>query len=209
MLFAPGATSANGRFEAALAEFRAAHPDVVVEVRYRSYMLDPKAPPGVSEPVRGVYERKFGGAEMADAILAKVTNEAAGEGLEFRMDIAQRSNTLLAHRLLVLAEQRGLQPDLKERLLAAYFTEGKAIGDTDVLLDEAAAVGLDRSECETWLAGDGGRAEVADHLEYAADNQITGVPTFVFDRGYGVPGAQSPELFVHVMERHLAKATKE
>ncbi|MEM8922624.1 MAG: DsbA family oxidoreductase [Actinomycetota bacterium] len=197
------------RFETALEQFTEAHPDVEVEVAYRSFMLDPNAPVGESEPVRQAYEKKFGGPEMAQGILDKVTNEAAGEGVEFNMDIAKRSNTLLAHRLLVLAESKGVQLELKERLLAAYFTEGKAIGETAVLVDEAVAVGLDRAECEAWLAGDGGRADVAEHLEFAAANGLSSVPTFVFDRRSAVPGAQAPELFLQVMEERLTASAAE
>ncbi|MEL7156960.1 MAG: DsbA family oxidoreductase [Actinomycetota bacterium] len=191
------------RFEAALARFTDEHPEVEVEVRYRAFMLDPAAPVGQSEPVRQAYERKFGGPDAAAAVIERVTEEAAGEGLDFRMAEARRSNTLAAHRLLVLAEERGRQPELKERLLAAYFTEGKAIGEIEVLVAEAVAVGLDGDECRAWLTGGHGRAEVADQLEFAADNGLTSVPTFVFDRRFAVPGAQPSEVFVSALEQQL------
>lgn len=194
------------RFESALATFRAAHPEVDVDVRYRAFQLDPGAPVDHSEPVRAAYERKFGGPEMADAIIGKVSREAAGEGLEFRMDIAQRSNTLRAHHLLALAEEKGVQVELKERLMAAYFLEGEAIGNPEVLLDLAAEVGLDRDEARAWLESGDGRDEVDDHLTYAANNGIGGVPTYVFDRQVAIPGAQDPSVFVDMLERRLAAA---
>ena len=191
------------RFETALAEFATDHPDVEVEVRYRAFMLDPTAPVGESQPVREVYEKKFGGPEAADQVLHRVTTEAAGEGLEFNMDIAKRSNTLLAHRLLVLAEYLGRQQELKERLLAAYFTEGKAIGDPEVLIELATEAGLDEADCREWLDSGRGRDEVADQLEFAANNGLHSVPTFVIDRKIAVPGAQQPELFVQFLEKQL------
>jgi predicted DsbA family dithiol-disulfide isomerase len=192
------------RFERALAQFTQEHPEAVVDVRYRAYMLDPTAPAGVSQPVREAYARKFGGAEAAEAIIARVTNEAAGENLDFRLDRALRSNTLLAHQLLVLAEKRGRQIELQERLLAAYFTEGLAIGDPEVLVELAADVGLDANECQRWLEGAEGRRQVADDLEFAAANEITGVPTYIFDGQVAIPGAQESELFVRVLERAWA-----
>ena len=204
------------RFEAALEKFTDEHPDEEVEVRYRAYLLDPRAPVGESQPVREAYARKFGGPEAAEAILGRVTNEAAGEGIEFRMDIALRSNTVLAHRLLVLADQlsqappaAGGEPDpdlqlkLKERFLAAYFTEGRAIGDPEVLLELVAEVGIDPAEARRWLDEGGGRDEVADQLEQAADAGITGVPTFVFNRRVAVPGAQDPDTLAIMMDRAL------
>lgn len=192
------------RFEAAAERFRAAHPDEELDVHYRAFLLDPSAPPGVSTPVREAYARKFGGPEAAEAILDRVTSEAAGEGLEFRMDIAQRSNTLAAHRLLVLAEQLDLQLQLKERLLAAYFTEGQAIGDHETLIGLAAEVGIDPDQARAWLADGGGRDEVADQLDGAADRGLMGVPTFVFDQRISVEGAQHADTLVLVMERALA-----
>lgn len=189
------------RFERALEQFLSSHPDVQVEVSYRSFQLDPTAPTDRSEPVRQVYEKKFGGAEQAETILARVTAEAAGEGLEFDMDIAKRSNTALAHRLLVLAEEHGCQIELKERLMKAYFSEGRAIGDMDELIALGAEVGLDRDACRQWLQGDGGRSQVAEHLEFAAAAGIHSVPTYVFNREAAVPGAQPPEVFLQVLEQ--------
>jgi predicted DsbA family dithiol-disulfide isomerase len=195
------------RFATAVERVRASHPGVKVDVGYRAFMLDPGAPVGISQPVREVYEKKFGGAAGAQAVLDRVTAEASGEGLDFRLDVAQRSNTLAAHRLLVLGEQLGSQGELKERLLAAYFTEGRAIGDHGVLTELATDVGIDADQARAWLEGDRGRDEVAAQLELAADLGITGVPTYVFDREVAIPGAQDPDLFTRVLERRLGVAS--
>ncbi len=192
------------RFETALERFADAHPDVGVDVSYRSFMLDPTVPVGESRLVREVYEKKFGGPAAADQIIQRVSTEAAGEGLGFRLDIAKRSNTLAAHRLLVLAERLGCQAELKERLLAAYFTEGEPIGELDTLVRLAAEVGIDADQARAWLDGDDGQREVDEHLEYAEANFMTGVPTFVIDRAAAVQGAQDPDTFVIVLERRLA-----
>lgn len=185
------------RFETALERFTEAT-GTEVEIEYKPFMLDPRAP-SEPQPVREVYDRKFGPA--AEQILDKVTTEAAGEGLEFRMDIAQRANTLPAHRLLVLAQHHDLQAALKERLMQAYFTEGTDIGDLDTLVALAADVGLEAETARAWLLGEGGTEEVADSLEFAAANGLGSVPTYVFDRRIAVPGAQDPDTFVMIMER--------
>ena len=185
------------RFETALERFIAAT-GTEVEIEYRAFMLDPRAPHD-AQPVREVYDKKFGPA--AEQIIERVTSEAAGEGLEFRMDIAKRANTLAAHRLLVLAHRHDLQIPLKERLMQAYFTEGADIGDPQTLVSLAAEVGLDDETARAWLAGDAGNGEVADSLEFAANNGLASVPTYVFDRRVAVPGAQDPDTFVMIMER--------
>lgn len=192
------------RWEAGLARFQSDHPDVHVEVAYRAFQLDPWAPTGRSEPVRTAYERKFGGPEQAARLIERVTAEAAAEGLAFDLDRARRSNTADAHRLLVLAERHGVQLQLKERLMRAYFSEGGEIGSAEVLVALAAEVGLDPESARQWLAGNGGRTEVAAQLEFAAGAGIHSVPTFVIDRSIGIPGAQPPEVFTEILKQASA-----
>ena len=172
-----------------------------VEIVFRPYLLDPTAPPGVATPVRDVYARKFGGPERATQIIEHVSSIAASSGIEFRLDRAVRANTLLAHRLLWFAERRGVQIELKEQLLRAYFTDGRNVGDPDVLVDIAHLVGLDEAEVSAFLASDEGRAEVMADLATASSIDITAVPTFVFNGTWTVPGAQDVKTFERVLER--------
>jgi len=193
------------RFENALAELREAGDDIEVRAVYRPYQLDPTASPGTATPVVEAYAKKFGGPERAEQIIGHVTGIAAGEGIEFHMERALRANTLLAHRLLLLAENTELQSAVKERLLRAYFEDGLDIGDPDVLADCAADVGLDRERVRAFLDSDDGVAEVRQWLQAARDNEITAVPTFVFagpeGQAWMVPGAQESDVFVQVLRR--------
>ena len=183
-----------------------------LDITYRPYQLDPTAAPEVSTPVFEAYARKFGGEERAAQIIDHVTTTAADDGLEFNMDKALRANTLLAHRLLWLAAQPDspvAQEELKERLLKAYFTDGLAIGDPDVLADCAAEVGFDRTDVVEFLASERGTAEVGAELDVARDSGITAVPTYVFNGQWAVPGAQDPETFVRVLGKMAEKAAEE
>jgi predicted DsbA family dithiol-disulfide isomerase len=199
------------RFEAGMALAEAEDLGVKFEVSYRPFQLDPTAAPGVAGPVVEAYARKFGGMEQAEQILARVTSAAADEGLEFNMDRALRANTLLAHRLLWLADQPNSPVDqeiLKERLLKAYFTDGVHIGDPDALAECAADVGFDRAEIEQFLESDRGVSEVEAELEEALSNGITAVPTYVLNGLWAIPGAQDPETFAQVLRKMAAKATE-
>jgi predicted DsbA family dithiol-disulfide isomerase len=128
------------RFEAALEKVTTG-PDAItqpIEIIYRAYQLDPTAPANSSAPVREVYAKKFGGAERADKIIAQLTETAAQDGIEFRMDIGQRSNTILAHRMLWwtgVNHDYQVQADLKEALLIAYFNQGVNVGDAEQLVE--------------------------------------------------------------------------
>lgn len=194
------------RFERAVAEVA---DTIEVRSHYRPYQLDPRAP-AAPTPVREAYAAKFGGVERADQIIGHLTSVAAGEGLEFRMDRAQRANTLAAHRLLWLTGATGHQHALKERLLAAYFVDGLDVGDHDVLAACAADVGLDPERVRAFLAGDDGVVEVQAALRSAAEHDITAVPTYVFAGtegapGWMVPGALDTDVFVTVMRRLAAR----
>jgi predicted DsbA family dithiol-disulfide isomerase len=189
------------RFERAVDELDG---EIDLEIVYRPYQLDPTASPGKSGPVFDAYVKKFGGPDRAQMLIDRVTETAAGEGLEFRIDRALRANTLLSHRLLWWAEQPDSpieQSALKERLLQAYFVDGLDIGLPETLADCAAGLGADRDDVLAFLAGDGGTEEVAAMLHQAADAGITAVPTFVIDHQWAIPGAQDTDTFVNVLRR--------
>jgi predicted DsbA family dithiol-disulfide isomerase len=184
--------------------------DRPLDVVYRPFQLDPNAPPGTTMPAVEAYARKFGGPERAAAIIDHVTSIAAAEGLEFHLDRAQRANTRDAHRALWYARQSGppgAQAALKERLLAAYFTDGSNIADPDLLAAEATRAGLDHHDVRRMLDSDEGIAEVAQSLALATDAGITAVPTYVIDGRWSIPGAQDPDVFVQVLRR-LAERTE-
>ena len=190
------------RFERGLAAF--AHRDDV-EVVWRSFELDPHAPQDSREDPVDRLARKYGMTrEAALAAQARVTGLAADEGLTYRLDLARPANTFDAHRLLHLAAERAVQGSVKERLLAAYFTEGRPIGDAETLATVAAEAGLDEAEARRVLDGDAFAAEVAGDEREAAALGISSVPFFVVDRRYGISGAQPAELVQQVLERAWA-----
>jgi predicted DsbA family dithiol-disulfide isomerase len=178
--------------------------EVEIEYVFRAFQLDPTASMGKSQPVAEAYAKKFGGPDRAREIIERVTSVAAEEGLEFRLDRALRANTLLAHRLLWLAERPDspvAQPALKERLLRAYFHDGLDIGDPDVLAACAAEIGFDRDEVLAFLESGAGLHEVRADIEQAIDYGISGVPAFVINGRWSIPGAQDTDTFVNVFRQ--------
>ena len=189
------------RFEAALARF--AHREDV-ELVWRSFELDPTAPPSPAEP--GSYgsrlATKYGtSAAQAQQMLDTMTATAAEEGLDFRFDLARPGNTFDAHRLLHLALEHGLQDTLKERLDRGTFTEGLPSSDHDALTALAVEVGLPEAEVRDVLAGtryaEAVRADEAQARAYG----ISGVPFFVVDGRYGISGAQPAELVLQALDQ--------
>jgi predicted DsbA family dithiol-disulfide isomerase len=185
------------RFEQALDRF--AHGGDV-DVVFRPFQLDPGAPT-VATPVLDAYARKFGGAEAARQLIDRVTSAASAAGLDFHLERALRANTQDAHRVLDLALERGTQPTVKERLLRAYFTEGRNVADHETLSELGGESGLDPGEVDELLRGDDRMAAVLAARREAAELGITAVPTFVIAGRWAVPGAQEPDVFVQVLSR--------
>lgn len=194
------------RFEAALGRFE--HADEI-EVVWRAFELDPNAPARREGDYADRLARKYGmSREHAVAAHENLTATAAAEGLDFHFDRAQPGNTFDAHRLLHYAVETGpgLQDALKERLFLAYFTEGEPIGDPETLVRLAAEVGLDRQQCAEILASDRYAAAVRADEREAHELEVTGVPFFVVDGKFGIPGAQDAETILGVLRRAWAKS---
>ncbi len=193
------------RFEAALAGFEHAEE---VEVVFRAFELDPHAPREVTGDYAERLARKYGMTrDQALGANARLTAMAAAEGLDFHFERVRPGCTFDAHRLLHHAGLvgPGAQAALKERLFAAYFTEGEAIGRPEVLADLAADVGLDADECAAVLASDRYADEVRAEEQAALDIGVTGVPFFLLDRKFGIPGAQDAETILAVLRRAWVK----
>jgi predicted DsbA family dithiol-disulfide isomerase len=183
------------RFEHALERF--AHRDDV-ELTWRSFELDPGAPPEREHSSAEHLAAKYGmSVEQAQEMNAQMTELAAGEGLEYHLDRTRGGNSFDAHRLLHLAAAHGLQDTMKERLMRAYFTEGEAIGDAETLVRLATEVGVDPDGLLNDAYADAVRADE----ELAMRIGIRGVPFFVLDRRHGVSGAQPSELLLEALDK--------
>jgi predicted DsbA family dithiol-disulfide isomerase len=173
-----------------------------VEVTLRSFELDPTAAQDTTSPTVDLLASKYGmtrdGAEQAQR---QMEQRAAQSGLSFRMSALRSGNTRAAHRLLHLAKERGLQPDLAEALHRAYFTEQRDIFDRTSLRAIATEAGLDDREVAGVLDGDRYDDAVAADEALARSFGANGVPFFVIDRRYGVEGAQPAEVLAEVLQR--------
>jgi predicted DsbA family dithiol-disulfide isomerase len=190
------------RFESALAQFE--HRDEV-RVTWRSFELDPQAPREREGDRAERLAEKYGmSVERAREMEQHMTDVAAAEGVEFRFDIARAGSTFDAHRIIHLAEENGLQEEMKERLLRAYFTDGELIGDHRTLARLAAEVGLSQDEARETLAGERYAEQVRDDERTASRLGISAVPTFVVDRALGASGAHPPDALLDLLRQGWA-----
>ena len=179
-----------------------------VKVTFHSFELSPDTPVDFDgDEVDFLAGHKGMPREQVEQMLSHVTKVASGAGLEYRFDLLQHTNTVKAHELLHFAKAKGLQHEMEERLMSAYFTEGRHVGRIDDLVALADEVGLDADEARTALETDAHLDAVRADQAQARAYGINGVPFFVIDGQYGVSGAQPPEAFENVIRDVWAQKT--
>src|SRR6202158_3451975 len=177
-------------------------PDVTASVTWRPFELNPGMPKAGADR-RAYRSAKFGSWQRSQALDAQVVAAGRADGLVFNHDKMERPpNTIDAHRLIWSAGQQGKQHDVVEGLFAAYFNEGRDVGDPAVLADVGASAGLDHARILAMLASDEGLAEVRSELQRAMNLHVSGVPTVLVD---GVP-LFSGAIRADLMEAELRKA---
>ncbi|MBN9169396.1 MAG: DsbA family oxidoreductase [Microbacterium sp.] len=177
-----------------------------VEVVFHSFELSPDTPVDFDgDELDFLAVHKGMPREQVTAMLDRVTGIAAEAGLDYHFDILKHTNTVKAHELLHFAKANGRQHEMAERLMAAYFTEGRHVGRVDDLVALAEEVGLDGASVREAL--DSGRHldDVRADQAQAAAYGINGVPFFVVDGKYGVSGAQPAEAFAQIARQVWAE----
>jgi predicted DsbA family dithiol-disulfide isomerase len=171
-----------------------------VNVTFHSFELSPDTPVDFDgDEIDFLAGHKGMPRDQVEQMLSNVTGVAKGAGLEYRFDLLQHTNTVKAHELLHFAKAAGRQHEMEERLMSAYFTEGKHVGRIDDLVALAVEVGLDGDAAREALESARHLPDVRQDQDQARAYGIQGVPFFVIDGQYGISGAQPPAAFENVL----------
>jgi predicted DsbA family dithiol-disulfide isomerase len=175
----------------------------LIEVEFKSFELDPNSPKNSSQNIHEVLAIKYGmSLEKAKQANQGVGQQAATVGLTFNFDEMKPTNTFDAHRLAKFAKTQGKAAVVSEKLLNAYFTESKHIGDFETLADIAVAEGLNRQEVLNVLNDKNAFAnDVRQDEELAQQYGVRGVPYFVINQKYAISGAQPVETFTGALQK--------
>ena len=174
-----------------------------LEVHWHSFELDPEAPirqeVSNSERLAQKYNRTIAEVEEMQRNIATM---AKAEGIEFNWENANSGNTFNAHRVIHLAQSKGLGSEAKEAFFYSYMTQGMPIGERETIEDVASRIGLNPVEVDDLLDSD----EYADFVKFdeeVAHDQlkVTGVPFFIFDQRVALAGAQPTDVFVQVLKQ--------
>jgi predicted DsbA family dithiol-disulfide isomerase len=174
--------------------------DKDVFIRWRPYMLDPTIPPQGLD--RQQYMLNKFGAERLKTIHDPLIEAGKEIGVPYNFDLITRTpNTLDAHRLIRWAHTVDRQNEMVERLFMAYWSEGKDVGDRDVLAKLAGEAGINAQQIRELLDTEQDVEETKAEIQHATNIGVTGVPTFILAQSYALVGAQSPEVLADAINR--------
>ncbi len=175
-------------------------PEIIFDLVWRPFLLNPDMPRAGMARADYVV-RKFGGEERARRLYGSIAEIGRAEGVMFRFERIRRTpSSVDAHRLVRWASEAGCGTDLLEALFSAHFTDGRDIGDSQVLVAVAGSCGLDPMAAQAFLFSD----EEADgvHSENLRAHRlgINGVPCFVVGGKHAIAGAQEPEVIERLLD---------
>lgn len=121
----------------------------------------------------------------------------------------ERTFTTNSHKALLLAEaaresESGAFDALNEALFKAYFSEGRNIGDEQVLRRIAEAAGVHGETVERAWSDPRFEERLKRQHEVAARVGVTGIPTFVLGNQWIVEGAVPTEMLLEVARKIAA-----
>lgn len=182
-------------------------PEAISSLRYRPFQLSTET------PVEGVdraehYARKFGDSPQYKAAREHLLTLGQSLGIAFDFESECRiANTLDAHRLIRWALAPGLQSEVAEGLMKAYFEDCAFLGDHALLVDIAARAGMDAELVADLLKTDQDKDLIGTEVRQAQSMGIQGVPMFIFNGSAGVSGAQDASVLVDVIDKLKAQAS--
>lgn len=191
------------RFEQALSKFEYKGK---LDIEWKSYQLDPQMETDTSLNIHQYLSDKKGmSLEQAKAMADNVTKVAEEEGLHYDFSKTIPVNTIKAHRLLHYAKSLGKQDETKEVLLNAYFTQGSNLDDNNTLIDLCVTIGLNETAVTGVLNSDAYANDVQSDIREGVQLGLRGVPFFVFDRKYGISGAQAVDVFSQTLDQSFTE----
>lgn len=195
------------KFELALAEFE--HKDKI-EIVWKSFQLMPELEKDTPADLEKIFVEKKGiDIDQMRQMNTQLTQAGKQVGIEYNFDKTLTVNTFDAHRFLQFAGEKGKADEAEEVLFRSYFTDGKNVGDYNLLIQLGKEIGLDENTLKTALENGSYADKVRADIYEARQVGVRGVPFFVFNRKQAVSGAQEPEVFLQTLEKSYTEWRKE
>ena len=166
-----------------------------IEIEMKAFELDPNASREVQSRTDERFAKKYGmSLENARNQIEKISNLGRAEGIDFKYAETQYTNMLDAHRLTKFVAAKGKDVEKVIHLLFdAYFTKNLKLSDRKILADIAKQVEINEDELNAMLDSKDFISEVRKDENEAYALGVHGVPFFMIDGKFTIPGAQSKE----------------
>jgi predicted DsbA family dithiol-disulfide isomerase len=170
-----------------------------IEIIYRAYQLDPSVPKEGTN-FQTYMENRFGRNFVEK--FHQVEQAGRTEGLEFNFsNLPKAINTFTLHRILTVALQDGIQSEVKESFMKAYFVDKQDLTQENILIKVMENCGWKAGKTLKIIHSDITTDEVKEEMNYYRQLGVTGVPFFIFNQKYAVSGAQPVEVFAEIIEK--------
>ncbi len=190
------------RLEKALA----LRPETTAVARWRPFLLNPEML-GDGLDRTAYLVKKFGSESRVRRVFGAIAEAGQSVEIDFSFEHIRRTpSTVNSHRLVCFAEDAGKADACMEALFLAYFINGHDIGETNVLLEIGANLGLEVDQTAAYLESGADFDLVYEENARAHRLGINGVPSFVFDGSLVVSGAQEPQVLARMIDAAEAAA---
>ncbi|MBR3125041.1 MAG: DsbA family oxidoreductase [Mogibacterium sp.] len=182
-----------------------------IRLKMKAFELDPDGPKEYECPVAERNARKYGyPVEEVEKNIRDINIRGASIGLDMHYDKSRYTNTFDAHRITKLAQSKGdagLTERLQERLFKAYFTDSLELADHKTLIKLATEAGLPAQEVQEVLMTDRYSDAVRNDEMSAGTSGVQGVPFFVINDKYAIPGALPVEKMEEVIRKVMDESS--
>jgi predicted DsbA family dithiol-disulfide isomerase len=169
---------------------------VTAEIHFQPFELNPDMPREGQNIAEHIAQKYGADPERSKGTRDLIRNSAADLGFAMRTGPESRIwNTFDCHRLLHWAGLEGHQAEMKMALFTAHFTDGKNLGDQQVLVDAAVAAGLDGDAARAVLESGAYIDDVRRDERFWREQGISAVPAIVIDGKYLISGGQPVAAF--------------
>ena len=181
--------------------------DEKLELVMKSFELDPEASRKVTSSTPERFAKKYGMTlSQAQSRINAISEMGHSAGIDFNYASTRYTNTLDAHRLTKLAQDKynlETAEKLSNELYAAYFTENLELANPDVLTKAGLEAGLKAADIEAILSSNMYEHEVREDENEAYSRGVHAVPFFVIGEKYNIPGALPLEDMKEVLRKGL------
>ena len=174
-------------------------------IKWLPFQLNPKMPKEGMDR-KNYLIKKFGNEKKTIEVYTPIVNKFNENEIDFDLSKIQTTpNTFNANQLIYWGQLEDKGNDVVENLFKAYFLEGKNLGDINCLIEIGMKSGLTKKITSTAFENTKEIKIVQDIENKYRKAGVSGVPTFIINNDYVVPGAQSTEFWQGVLKELTQK----